>query len=232
MAVPVARGDGAACALVENKGDKVNCWSRDAEVPFRADRPGLRSSACRWKSVHVRWIRTARAPTAATTLTIARPTRRCWPVRRGGPGKAGAPAIHARPGNRMGPERTRLDPHLPRGAGRPGERRRLWSSSAKASRGYDVNTNGSKLSRLRWRARRWASRLNPATASACRHGVLRVRQQTHVVADRIAPLLDRSSPLRSSHLRAIRLGRRSTSPASRSWTRWRPRPTRIRSSSG
>ena len=47
----------------------------------------------------------------------------------------------------------------------------------------------------------------------------------------MAPLLDRASPLRSRRICAIRSGRKSTSPANPSSTRWRRRSTRIRSSS-
>ena len=52
-----------------------------------------------------------------------------------------------------------------------------------------------------------------------------------VAWETIAPLLERASPLRSA-ICAIRSGRRSISPRSPSWTRWRMRSAPIRSSSG
>ena len=50
------------------------------------------------------------------------------------------------------------------------------------------------------RARRSASRSNPATASACRRNPTRFANK-RTAWETIAPLLDRASPLRTSHLR-------------------------------
>ena len=62
-------------------------------------------------------------------------------------------------------------------------------------------------------------------------GILRVSPTSGSAWETVPPLLDRSSPLRS-RICAIRSGRRSTSPANPSSTKW-PRPsTSIRSSSG
>ena len=72
-----------------------------------------------------------------------------------------------------------------------------YKFASKAFSRVDVDTNGSKP----WNARRAARGmpLHRATASACRRNPM--RSPTSAAWETIAPLLDRASPLRTSHLR-------------------------------
>ena len=94
----------------------------------------------------------------------------------------------------------------------------------------DVNTNGSKLVRH-------AGRPDPRRRAEVRRrlrragGVLRVRQQEDA-AGRPSRRCSIARRRCARRICAIRSGRKSTSPANRSWTRWRRRSTRTRSSSG
>ena len=121
---------GPACALVEIKDGKRHLLDRLAEVALRARRRRRACSACRPTKVHASGCR-APAPTAATTPTTA--AMDCGGARQGGR-QAGAPAIHARPRHRLGPEGPGLDPPRPRGDRRAGQRHRLRVHSARASR--------------------------------------------------------------------------------------------------
>ena len=119
VAVPVARRMGPACALVEIKDGKATCWSGAQKSHFvqRGRRRDPRHAADKCTSSG----RRAPAPMAATTPTMPRWMRRCWPRRSAG--RCGA--IHARARHRMGPEGPGLDPPRPRRDRRPGQGHRL-----------------------------------------------------------------------------------------------------------
>ena len=84
----------------------------------------------------------------------------------------------------------------------------------------DVQTNGSKP---RGHARRPLPRRAAQGQRRFRRsgGILRVRQQAHRLGDDRAAARARLAAAQRRTC-AIRSGRRSTSPANRSWTRWRP----------
>ena len=196
MAVPVARQHGPGLrAWSRSRTTRSHCWSGTQKSHFvqtaspRMLGVPLGERACDLDE-------RARAPTAATTPTTARRTAAVLAKAVGKPVRA---AIHAQPGHRLGPERPGLDPHAPAPRSTPRATSSPTSSSARASRGSTCNTNGSKL--LDTLA---GQTLGVALKSGDGFGV---PAESYEFANKrtswetIAPLLDRSSPLRTSHLR-------------------------------
>ena len=154
--------------------------------------------------------RTLDLPVEKVRVDLGARARLLWPQRRRrrrdgrrragqGDRQAGAGAIHARPGHRLGPEGPGLDPPRPRRARRIRQRHRLR-----------VHQQG-LLARRRRHQRQQADRTrSPASSSACalKSGDgFGVPAESYEFANKrmawetIPPLLDRASPLRTSHLR-------------------------------
>ena len=217
MAVPVARLHGPG----------LRAWSRSRTARSRAG-PARRSrTSCSdgvAAQLGVPLAKVARHLDAGPGCL--RPQRRrrlrCMDCRRAGQGgrQAGARAIHAQRRHRLGPEGPGLDPP------RPARR----STPAATSSAYEFYEQGLLAHRRATptaaaRTTRW-----PATSLGVRAEVRR-----HASACRRSPTSSPTSarcgrrsrrcstaPRRCApRICAIRSGRRSTSRASRSWTRWR-----------
>ena len=93
----------------------------------------------------------------------------------------------------------------------------------------DVNTNGGDAAGIRLPGTSAMSSSNPATVSACRRNP--TSSPTSAWRGRRSRRCSTAPRRCAARICAIRSDRRSTSPASRSWTRWRRRSTSIRSSS-
>jgi hypothetical protein len=222
MAVPVASLHGPACALVEIKDGKCHLLDRDAEVALRAERASPRQSRLSRARTSTYLGGRAPAPTAAATPT----TRHGRRVLAKAVGKPVRLQYTREQGNRLGPEGP-ASIHRARAADAPGQRHRLR-----------VHSKGSRASTSTPSAttRRHARRPHPRHgAQVWRRlrragGILRVRQQAHWRGRRSRRCS--TAPRRcAARICAIRSDRRSTSPANRSWTRWRQRSASIRSSS-
>ena len=122
---------GPACALVEIKDGKVTCWSGTQKSHFVQQGLAL-TLGVPVDKVRVIW---AMGPGSygRNDADDARHGRRgAGQSRR----QAGAAAIHARPGHRLGPEGPGLDAQGARGARRVGQGHRLRVHPARASRGW------------------------------------------------------------------------------------------------
>ena len=219
---------GPACAVVEIKDGQRHLLDRLAEAALRAATASPACSACQPDKVDGIWVVGRR---------LLRPQRRrrrrawtppCW--RRRSARRCALQYTRER-GHRLGSERPRLDPPRARGDRRQRQRRSPTSSSARAFSRIDVQTNEQPARATRSPATSAASPLKSDDNFGVPGGVLRVRQQADA---RGRPSRRSSTAPRRCAPRtcAIRSGRRSTSPASRSWTRWRMRSASIRSSSG
>ena len=141
---------GPACALVEIKDGFVTCYTGSQKSHFVQQ--GL--------SVILGCPAGEGPREVADRPRLLRPQRRRR-LRHGrrsdrqGGRQAGAPAIHARPGHRLGPEGPRLDPHARRSASTPPARSSPTSSPARGSRG-STSTPMAASRRIRSPARRSA----------------------------------------------------------------------------
>ena len=151
---------------------------------------------------------------------------------RGGAGQgrrpAGARAIHARPGHRLGPQGPGLDPQGARRDRRRPARSSPTSSSARRSRASTCNTNGSKpLGHAGGTGARRAAEVRRQFRRA--GGIVRLRQQAHGLGD------DRAAArplLAAAHLASARPGRPANSLRQRIVHRRgcggaQPRPDRV-----
>ena len=194
MAVPVARRMGPACALVEIKDGKVTCGpARRSRISCRTASPPR--SACRSADVHVHLAARPGLVRPQRCRRLRDGLRACSPRRSASRCACSTCAIKAPAGTRRARPRSTAPARrsTPRATSSP------TSSSARDSRGSTSTPTAASRS-TRWPASRSASRSSPATASACR----RNPTSSPTSARRwetIPPLLDRSSPLRTSHLR-------------------------------
>ena len=143
---------GPACARGRDQGRQGQLLERHAEVALRADRP--RRAARRAAGERAREL-----DDRSGLLRPQRRRRLRGGLRGAGQGgrQAGAPAIHARPGHRLGPEGPGLDPHARARRSTPRATSSPTSSSARASRGSTSTPTAASCS-TRWPARRSASR--------------------------------------------------------------------------
>ena len=207
---------GPACALVEIKDGQVTCWTGSQKPHFTARRRGRRFSTCRPKGA---WD-LGRGP----RLLRPQRRRRCGDGRRGarqGRRPAGARAIHARAGHRLGPQGPGLDPPRARGdrCVRQGDRLRVHQQGLLARRRHSnesqpADTLAGQLTDV------------PLESGRC----FGVPAESYAFANKrtwetIAPLLDRARRC-APRICAIRSDRRSISPANPSSTKWRPRRRR------
>jgi nicotinate dehydrogenase subunit B len=184
---------GPACAVVEIKGDKVDCWSGSQKTHFVQE--GLSSQlGVPLENVHVRWITgpgsygrndadDCAADCAVLAKAVGKPVRLQYTRDQGtGWDPKGPASIHT--------ARAGLDAQGNVVA---------YEFVSKGFSRVDVNTNGSKLFDTLA-----GHTLGVALKSGDGFGV---PAESYEFANRrtswqtIAPLLDRSSPLRSSHLR-------------------------------
>ena len=208
---------GPACALVEIKDGNVTCWTGSQKSHFVQRRHRHHCSACRSTRCTSIWT--------IGPGSYGRNDADDCRDGRGGAGaggrQAGAAAIYARPGHRLGSEGPGLDPQGARRRSTPPARSSPTSSPARAFSRVDVDTNGGKppdtlAGQTAGRGAEIRRRLRRAG------GILRLRQQAAGLGDDPAaarPRARRCAP----RICAIRSGRRSTSPASPSSTRWRRR---------
>ena len=135
--------------------------------------------------------------------------------------QAGAGAIHARPGHRLGPQGPGLDPHARAPRSMPPARSIAYEFTSKGFSRVDVDTNGSKpcdtlAGQIARRCAQVRRRLRRAGRSPTRSPTSgspgRPSRRCSTAPRRCAP-----------RICAIRSGRRSTSPANPSSTRWRRR---------
>ena len=216
MAVPVACQHGPGLRAGRDQGRPGHLLDRHAEVALRAATASPRCSACRSRRCASIWV-TGPGSYGRNDADDARHGCR----RAGESGRqAGAPAIHARPGHRLGSERPGLDPQA-RAAIDAAGKVTAYEFISKGFSRVDVNTNGSKphdtLAGQTARRRR-SSR---ATASACRRNP--TPSTTSGWRGRRSRRCSIAPRRCARRICAIRSGRRSTSPANPSWTRWRPR---------
>ena len=225
MAVPVARLRWARPAR----------WSRSRTArssagPARRSRTSCRTASRRTLGVPV----AGRSRDLGGRSGLLRPQRRRR-LRDGrsrpgeGRRQAGAPAVHARARHRLGSEGPGLDPPRARGDRRPGQRHRLRVHQQGVLPRRRQHRRATSRS-TRWPARRAASRWSPATASACRRNP--TSSPTSAWPGKRSRRCSTAPRRCARRICATRSARRSTSPANRSWTRWRPRSARTRSSSG
>ena len=196
MAVPVACADGPGLRGGRDQRRQGELLERHAEVPLRADRPCLAARRAAGE----------RAREVGDRAWLLRPQRRRrlrGGLRGAGQGgrQAGAPAIHARPGHRLGPERPGLDPHGAGRARRPGQRHRLrvhqqglLAGRRRHQRLQAVRHAGGPDARRRAEVRRRLRRAG---------GILRVRQQADLVGDHRAAARPRVA---AAHLASARPG--------------------------
>ena len=225
MAVPVACLHGPGLRAGRDQGRQGHLLDRLAEVALRAGRRRAHRSACRPRRCTSIWM-TGPGSYGRNDADDAADGRR-----RAGQGgrQAGAGAIHPR---RRAPAGTRRAPPRSTARARRSTHRATsspTSSSARASRASTSTPTAAS------RATRWPGQLTRRRAEVRRRlrragGVLRVRQQAARRGRRSRRCS--TAPRRCARrICAIRSDRRSTSPANRSWTRWRPRSTSTRSSS-
>ena len=194
MAVPVARRDGTGLRAGRDQGRQGHLLDRLAEV----------ASSCRTASPPARRAvgqcprrsgRPAPAPTAATTPTMRRWTARCWPRRSASRCACNTCASKAPAGTRRARPRSTAPARrsTPRATSSP------TSSHSKGFSRVDVNTNGSKpFDTLAGQT------LGVGLESGDGFGVPAESyafDNKRTGWETIPPLLDRSSPLRTSHLR-------------------------------
>ena len=219
MAVPVACLHGTGLRAGRDQGRPRHVLDRHAEGAFRAGRPRRHPRKCREDNVHVIW----------TTGPGLLWPQRCRRLRHGcrgsrqGRRQAGAPAIHARPGHRLGSQGAGFDPSGARRDRCRGQRHRLrfpeqglFPRRRRHQRQQAEGHAGRADSR-----RRAASR---ATASACRRNptALPTSARPGRRSRRCSTALRRCA----ARICAIRSGRKSISPANRSWTKW-PRRSNV-----
>ncbi len=212
MAVPIAFQHGAGLRAGRDQGRQGHLLERHAEIAFRARRPRRHpgnAGGCRPRDLDA----------GSGLLRPQRCRRRgdgCRRARQSGR-QAGARAIHARPGHRLGSQGSGLDPSRPRRDRCPGQRRRLrlrqqglLARRRRYQRQQAVRHAGRPDARRRAEIRRRVRRAG---------GILSLRQQAHRLGDDRAAARPR---LAVAHRRicAIRSGRKSTSPANPSWTKW------------
>ena len=215
---------GPACAVVEIKDGKVTCWTGSQKPHFV--RNGIAATlGMPMEKVRAIWMvgpgsyGRSDADDAAMDAAVSGQGGR----------QAGARAIHARAGNRLGPERAGVDPSRPRRDRRCAAMSSAYEFTSKGFSRIDVNTNGG----MPWDTLAGQLRgvpLKSATGSACRRNP--TRSPTSAWRGRRFRRCSTAARRCAARTCAIRSGRRCISPASCSWTRWRRRSTSIRSSSG
>ena len=185
---------GPACALVEIKDGQVTCWSGTQKSHFVQQ--GLAATlGVPLDKVHVIWAMGPGsygrndADDCAMDAAVTGESRR----------QAGAAAIHARPGHRLGPEGPRLDAQSARGA------RRLGQGHGLRVLQQGLLAGGRRTPMAAIRGIRWPGQtMGVALKSGDGFGVPAESyafDNKKLSWETIPPLLDRSSPLRTSHLR-------------------------------
>jgi len=183
---------GPACALVEIKDGKVTCWSGTQKSHFVQQ--GLAAT------LGVPVDNRARGPQGRPRLLWPQRRRRCRHDAAVLAKAVGKPVRlqYMRGEGTAGTRRTGLDPQGARGARcfRQGD---AYEFVSKGFSRVDVEPNGSKpFDTLAGQAQ--GVTLKSGDGFGIPAGILRLRQQ-RAGWETIPPLLDRSSPLRSSHLR-------------------------------
>ena len=215
---------GPACALVEIKDGQVTCWSGSQKSHF-VQEASPRTLELPVDKVRAIWVTgpgsygrndadDCAMDAAVLAKAVGKPGARCNTC-----------ATRAPAGTRKA--RPRSTARAPRSTPRQSHRLRVHQQGLLARR----------REHQRRPAARHAGRAFPRRRAEIGRRLRRarpnpmVRQQAHGVGDDPAAARPR---LAAAHARicAIRSGRKSTSPANPSWTRWRPRRTSIRSSSG
>ncbi len=197
MAVPVARLHGPGLRAGRDQGRQRHLLDRLAEAAFRPERARR----------HARHPGGEGARHLGGRSGLVRPQRRrrcrhgCGRAREGGR-QAGARAVHARPGHRLGSEGAGLDPPRPRGDRCQRQRHRL--------RVHQQGLLAHRRQHQRQQADRHARRAHPRHPARLRRrlrragGVLRVRQQAPGLGDDPAAARAR---LAAAHVAPARSGR-------------------------
>ncbi len=195
MAVPVACLHGPGLRAGRDQGRQRHLLDRLAEAALRAERHRRAPSACRSRRCAAIWV-VGPGSYGRNDADDCRHGRR-----RAGEGgrQAGARAVYARPGHRLGPEGPGLDPPRPRRDRRirQGHRLRVPQQGLLAHRRQHQRRQARGHARGTFPRRRAEIRRQFRRAG----GILRVRQQAHCRGRRSRRLLDRASPLRGAHLR-------------------------------
>ena len=217
MAVPVARRDGTGLRAGRDQGRQGHLLERHAEVALRAARASPPRSACRSTTSTCNWTTGPGSYGRNDADDCARWTPRCWPRRSASRCACNTCATRAPAGTRRAPPRSTRARAAIDAQGNV----IAYEFHSKGFSRVDVNTNGSKpFDTLAGQALGVGAEVRRRLRRA--GGILRVRQQ----ADARGRPSRRCSTARRRCARricAIRSGRRSTSPASRSSTRWRRR---------
>ena len=215
---------GPACALVEIKDGNVTCWTGSQKSHFVQEGIAL-SLGIPKEKVHAIWV--------TGPGSYGRNDADDAAMRRRHPGQggrqAGAGAIHARPGAPDGTRRAPPRSTAPAPAIDAAGNVIAYEFTSKGFSRVDVNTNGGKPLGYAGGPAHAAWSSSPATASACRRNP--TSSPTSAWPGRRSRRCSTAPRRCAARICAIRSDRRSTSPASRSWTRWRRRSTSIRSSS-
>ena len=215
---------GPACAVVEIKDGNVTCWTGSQKPHFVAERASRARSASRSRRCTSIWVvgpgsygrndaDDGAMDAAVLAKAVGKPVRVQYTRDQGtGWDPKGPASIHR--------ARAAID-----AAGNV----IAYEFISKGFSRIDVNTNGgAPWDTLAGQFRGVRAQIRRRLRRAGR--ILRVRQQAHRRGRRSRRCS--TAPRRCApRICAIRSGRRSTSPASRSWTRWRRRSTSIRSSS-
>ena len=186
---------GPACALVEIKDGKVTLLDRLAEAALRAERHRRARSASRSTKVHVHLGQPVPAPTAATMPTTARWTAAVLAKAVGKPVRLQYTREQGTGWDPKGPASI----HRARAAIDANGNVIAYEFTSKGFSRVDVNTNGSKpIDTLAGQSRGIALKSGDGfgvPAESYEFANKRTAWET------IPPLLDRASPLRTSHLR-------------------------------